>query len=261
MFATIEIETAMEHKDQGATKMTVQDLLRVTPRDDLIDFFIPYRFDDVEDEDKPLLREKLSVWIQNLIDRPITTRLDVLLAHISYVEEGRFAVSVVRQDELEKWQMDGMRVVAPELDDPPSAYPALPHIYGIIMSDWDDVLGLQVDMTNISQYGMNRFVSEVLQEMSFHGFAEEDMVKERDELIARVDHLDAMTSEEREATCLPMEEVLRELAEEHGFEYHEDTPDEIEARKKTIVEDVRREYAERYRVMKMYVESRGDTSD
>lgn len=241
--------------------MTVQDLLRETPRDDLIDFFIPYRFDDVEDEDKPLLKERLSVWIQNLIDRPITARPDVLLAHISYVEEGRFAVSVVRQDELEKWQMDGMQVVAPELDDPPSAYPALPKIYGIIMSDWDDVLGLQVDMTNISQYGMNRFVSEVLQEMSFHGFAEEDMVKERDELIARADRLDAMTPEEREATCLPMEEVLRELAEEHGFEYHEDTPDEIEARKKKIVEDVRREYAERYRVMKKYVESRGDTSD
>ena len=65
--------------------MTVQDLLRATPRDDLIDFFIPYRFDDVEDEDKPLLKERLSVWIQNLIDRPITARPDVLLAHISYL--------------------------------------------------------------------------------------------------------------------------------------------------------------------------------
>ena len=129
------------------------------------------------------------------------------------------------------------------------------------MSDWDDVLGLHVDMTNVSQYGVNRFVSEVLQEMSFHGFAEEDMVKERDELIARVDRLDAMTPEEREATCLPMEEVLRELAEEHGFEYHEDTEEEKAERHRKVVEDVRREYAERYRVMKMYVESRGDTSD
>jgi len=53
-----------------------------------------------------------------------------------------------------------------------------------------------------------------------------------------------------------MEEVLRELAEVHGFEYHEDTPDEIEARKKKIVEDVRREYAERYRVMNSYATGR-----
>jgi len=245
----------------GRADMTVQDLLRVTPRGELLDFFIPYRFEDVEDEDKPLLKERLSEWVQTLTERPITARADVLLAHISYVEEGRFAVSVVKQEEVEKWMNDGMRIVDPSPDDPATAYPTLPHIYGIIMCDWDDVLGLQVDKTNVSQYGMNRFVSEVLQEMSFHGFAEEDMVKERDELIARVDRLDAMTPEEREATCLPMEEVLRELAEVHGFEYHEDTPDEIEAREKTIVEDVRREYAERYRVMKMYVESRGDTSD
>ena len=236
--------------------MTIQDLLRATPRDDLLDFFIPYRFDAVEDEDKPLLKERLSDWIQALTERPITARPDVLLAHISYVEEERFAVSVVRQEEVEKWQKDGMRTMPPEIDDPATAYPMLPQIYGIIMSDWDDVLALQVDMKNVFQYGINRFVSEVLQEMSFHGFEEEDMVKERNELIARVDRLDAMTPEDRDATCVPMEEVLRELAEEHGFEYHEDTPDEIEARNRKIAEDVRREYAERYRVMYNYATGR-----
>ena len=41
--------------------MTVQDLMRVTPRGELLDFFIPYRFDHVEEEDKPLLKERLSV--------------------------------------------------------------------------------------------------------------------------------------------------------------------------------------------------------
>ena len=240
----------------GRADMTVQDLLRATPRDDLLDFFIPYRFDAVEDEDKPLLKERLSVWIQGLTERPITARPDVLLVHISYVEEERFAVSVVRQDEVEKWQKDGMRVIEADHDEPPSAYPALPHIYGIIMSDWDDVLALQVDENNVAQYGADRYLSEVLQEMSFHGFEEEDMVKERDELIARVDRLDAMTPEERDAACLPMEEVLRELAEEYGFEYREDTPDEIEARNRKIAEDVRREYAERYRVMYNYATGR-----
>lgn len=235
--------------------MTVQELLHSVPRTELIDYFIPYRFDDVDPKDLHLLRERLNGWIQALIDRPVTTRSDVLLAHISYVEDERFAVSVIKQDEVEKWKADGMRVIEASPEDPPSAYPLLPQIYGIIMSDWDDVLGLQVDESNVLEHDINHFLSEVLQEMSFHGFEEEDMVKERDELIARVDKYDAMTPEEREASCRPMEEVLRELAEEHGFEYHEDTEEEKAAQHRRIIEEMRREYAERYRVMKKYADN------
>ena len=236
--------------------MTVQELLQSTPRDELIDFFVPYRFDDVKDEDMPLLRERVNAWLQALIGRSVKIRKDVLFAHTSYVEDERFAVSVIHRDELEKWVDDGMRVVLAPHDDPPSAYPLLPQIYGIIMSDWDDVLGLQVDTVSVSEHGVNLFLSEVLQEMSFHGFDEADMVKERDELIGRVDRLNAMTPEERDATCRPMEEVLKELAEKYGYDYRKDTPDEIAARKRKVIEDVRREYAERYRVMYNYATGR-----
>ena len=52
-----------------------------------------------------------------------------------------------------------------------------------------------------------------------------------------------------------MEKVLRELAEEHGFEYHEDTEEEKAEQHRRIVEEVRREYAERYKVMKKYVDN------
>lgn len=235
--------------------MTVQDLLKAAPHEELIEFFIPYRFEDVAMEDRPKLKDRLDVWMQGLINRSVTEREDMLLAHISYVENERFAVNVVKRQEVEKWVVDGMRVVDPNPDDPASAYPHLPQIYGIFFSDWDDVLGLQVDEHNVAEHGVNLFLFEVLREMSFNGFDEADMVKERDELIKRVERLNAMIPEKRDASCRPMNEVFREMSEKYGFEYHEDTEEEKAERGRKIKEDVRREYVERYRVMKNYVTS------
>jgi hypothetical protein len=50
-----------------------------------------------------------------------------------------------------------------------------------------------------------------------------------------------------------MDEVLREMAEQYGFEYHEKTEEEKAEQHRKIVDDVRREYAERYRVLKNHV--------
>lgn len=236
--------------------MTVQELLKAAPRDEFLDCFIPYRFDNVKPEDAEEVRKGLEKWIGQLLERESNKTDSVLLAHISYVEEARFAVSVVHRNEIEAWIRDGMRIEAPDSDDPATAYPKLPPIYGIPFADWNEILGLQVDMENVSEYGINRFLSEVLLEMSFVGFHEGEMIRERDELISRADRLSAMSPEERKAQCRPADEVFRELAERFGFEYHEDTPEEIEERHRRIGENVRREYAERYRVMKAYVRHR-----
>ena len=233
--------------------MTVQDLLRATPRDALIDFFIPYRFDEVKPEDMEEARAGVNDWMEGLLKRTAVENDNVLFAHISYVEESRFAVSVLHRDDVEKWVADGMRVIDPAPDDPASAYPLLPQIYALGFTAWDHVLGLQVDEESVNAHGINLFLSEVLQEMSFFGFDESDMVKERDEVIAQADRLDAMTPEERANYGRPADEVFREMAEKYGFEYHERSPEEIEAQNRRIEEEVRLEYAERYRVMKAYV--------
>ena len=50
-----------------------------------------------------------------------------------------------------------------------------------------------------------------------------------------------------------MDEVLREMVEKYNFEYHEETEDEKAELHRKVIEDVRREYAERYRVLKNHV--------
>ena len=86
--------------------------------------------------------------------------------------------------------------------------------FALDFTPWEEWLAMEVDMTSLEVFTEAKIVAHSLWEMTFHGFAQEQVQQTLAELKRRVDEFDAMTKEERERAFIPMEEVLRRLGNE-----------------------------------------------
>lgn len=78
--------------------------------------------------------------------------------------------------------------------------------YGFEFMDWKQVLAAEVIQDNAERFGLNLFAAEILWEMTFNGFTEEQQKERRDELEASIDETERIMS-------LPEEERAEHLHE------------------------------------------------
>lgn len=89
--------------------------------------------------------------------------------------------------------------------------------YGYEFSPWKDVLGAEVFLSNAESYDKDAFVADILWELSFNGYSEEDQAERREELDKAIKETEAIRNmpEEERAKHL---HSLDEMREEFGWE-------------------------------------------
>lgn len=90
--------------------------------------------------------------------------------------------------------------------------------YSLTLQPWRKWLGMSIEQATLQAYRPAQIIAFVLSDMSFHGFTEAENRLVLEELHRRVDELNAMTDEEREAKLIPAEQVLAELKRKYGMD-------------------------------------------
>ena len=90
----------------------------------------------------------------------------------------------------------------------------LPDSYAIDFMPWPEVLGLEVDEENIKEYGADNILASVLYEITFFGFHEEEIEKEREKLIESIKEAEEMMKlpkEEQDEYFVSAEDIFKDL--------------------------------------------------
>lgn len=101
-----------------------------------------------------------------------------------------------------------------------------PECYACSFTDFARVMGNFVAETRLTLKNMNCVLAEILREVSFFGYHQEDMEAERKKLLEA-------EREIKEGKCRPAEEVFEELAAKYGLERREPDP-EAEEKERAI---------------------------
>ena len=120
-------------------------------------------------------------------------------------------------------------------DDPCEPY--LPSGYAFEFSDWEEILGWDVDEKNLETIGVNKFLSFVLFEMTFNGFDEMSQEERKNELNSRLEEfeeLKKLPQEEQDKHFIFSEDVFKELSDKYGFELPVKTEEEKEKERKNV---------------------------
>lgn len=92
----------------------------------------------------------------------------------------------------------------------------LPESYGYEFSKWEDILGAEIVVPSVKQYGTNEFLADVLFEMSFNGMSREQQEERREILnqsIAEIEKLKELPEEENDKNlkALNLDDLRKEF--------------------------------------------------
>ena len=122
----------------------------------------------------------------------------------------------------------------------------IPLGYAYEFTEWETVLGWDVDEENVNDIGVNEFLAYVIAEMTFNGFFEESQKERRDELQKNIDEYEELMKlpkEEQETHFVSMEELTEKLGlKKEG----ESDKDRIISKIEEEVSDVRFTYEAMY---------------
>lgn len=93
--------------------------------------------------------------------------------------------------------------------------------YGYEFSPWKDVLGAEVFLSNAESYDKDAFVADILWELSFNGYTEEDQEERREELdkaIRETEKIRSMPKEERAKHLHSLDKIRDEFGWEKPSE-------------------------------------------
>ena len=125
-----------------------------------------------------------------------------------------------------------------------------PTSYGYEYEPWDNILGFQIDENNAEKFGKTRLLANILYAMTFFGFDEENIDKERKILNQRTKEMDdvlKLPKEEQEKYFIPWETLKKEL------EIEDDSPEEELRKRKEMNREILYNKLQSYKVLKEYV--------
>lgn len=129
----------------------------------------------------------------------------------------------------------------------------LPDSYGFEFIPWEKVLGYQVDERSLMEFGKACMLARVIYEMTFFGFTEDQIAKERkklDDAIAESEQMKSLSPEERKKQYIPAEKVFKE------FRYRDNrTPEEKEEDRQKQYREILFNQLQKYWALKMYTEA------
>ena len=82
--------------------------------------------------------------------------------------------------------------------------------FALELVPWDEWLGMELSPSTIQVYSCSEIIAHCLWEMTFFGFDQATIEKEKKEIDRRVMDLENMSEEEKKREFLPLEKVIRE---------------------------------------------------
>lgn len=129
----------------------------------------------------------------------------------------------------------------------------LPDSYGFEFSPWKEVLGYQVDEKSIMELGKACILAGVIYEMTFFGFDETQVDRERkklNEAIAESERIRNLPSKEQEKHYIPAEKIFEELGYQDNRTLEEKEEDRQKQRREFLFNQL-----QKYRVLNLYMET------
>ncbi|MFI3326569.1 MAG: DUF6557 family protein [Clostridia bacterium] len=127
-----------------------------------------------------------------------------------------------------------------------------PQNYGVIFVDWEEILGYQVSEKNIQSFGGANLMSELIYNMTFDGFAKEDMKKGRKKLeksIKESEEINKLPIEEREKHYTNIEDFFESLGLERK------TEEEKRISHENLIREIAKNQVLTYQILKDVCES------
>jgi hypothetical protein len=83
--------------------------------------------------------------------------------------------------------------------------------FALELVPWDEWLGMELNPSTIQVYSCSEIIAHCLWEMTFFGFEQATIEKEKKEIDRRVMDLENMSEEEKKRELIPLEKVIGEL--------------------------------------------------
>ena len=83
--------------------------------------------------------------------------------------------------------------------------------FALDLTPWEEWLGMELDPSTVKAYSGPDIVAHCLWEMTFFGFDQTTIEKQKEELERRSRELENMTEDEKKRNLIPWEQVLKEL--------------------------------------------------
>lgn len=125
-----------------------------------------------------------------------------------------------------------------------------PESYGFELSPWNEILGFEVDADNVQAVGAAALCLEILYEMTFFGFEEEQVEAERQrvyEAVRESEEIRKLPEEEQEKHFIPAERIFTE------FNVPERTEKEQQADHRRLCREVLSNNMRTYQALRAYV--------
>ncbi len=225
--------------------MIVKDLLSSCSPDSVLDIILS-NFEEGKEEKRNEIREKyFGIYEDLLTQLPVLS--DKILFKIPYLddEEELIALTIFSKKEIEekKKGMEKLEEVDPEkeysTEEVKGILSLLPISYSFSFTPWEKILGYELDEENVKEYGKENILADILYEISFWGFSEEEMEEEEKklkEIVSEIKEIEKKGKKEIEKFSIPASEVWKD------FEINEEREEEKKKINMEIVRNAKRTY-------------------
>ncbi|MFI3253828.1 MAG: DUF6557 family protein [Eubacteriales bacterium] len=232
--------------------MTTKELILSCDLEALVEEF--QNIHEVAPEKVELLRSHMTDFLQRISKLEVEVSTDIILGVPTKDEWNTgLDVSVFYRKEIVEWKNSpDFHHYYPAVEEIPSLSlefldefledfyrpRKIPESYCFMYEPWSKTLGYQVSQKNIETVGKVELATAFLYEMTFHGFQEEDMEKERvilDERIAELEELRKLPEEEQGKHFYTMDEVYANLGIERTVRTEEEKAESrLKSNKRTL---------------------------
>lgn len=199
--------------------MIVKDLLTKDQTDRIVSAALDLC--SVDEEERSEVAQSYTAFIERLESiRPVET--GHLLLGLPLLDDGKkiLDVPLYRTADVKNIHFDKLAQVEnlsalslDELEEMRQSL-SLPEAYAFELSPWEEVLGYGLCAENVADVGAVRLAAEIIYEMTFFGFTEEEVEAERQKLqesIEESENIETLPQEERDRHYKSVEDVFAEL--------------------------------------------------
>ena len=156
--------------------------------------------------------------------------LDEIDKKLQYIEHVYHVCKATPVEEMTDKEIEDF-IESVKTTDPNESY--LPSGYAFEFTEWEEILGWEVDPINVESVGINKFLSYVLFEMTFNGFEEMSQQERREDMEKRIEEFEELRKlpieeQEKHFVRLDIDEEFEKLSEKYGFERVKKTDEEKE---------------------------------
>lgn len=241
--------------------MTVKDLIKKVPVDEFLEEYKTR--EEPVNEDMEKSRIFFIHFFDNLLKKtPVESGFVILgTNYLDSFEDGEiFETSAYDKADLEKFKRipvidntdkAAIRGVSLDIKEKIMHRYRLPESYAYDFTPWDEILGMEVDENNLAEFSPAKVLSDIIYEMTFTGYEEEEVQEQLDKIKQSIDEVEEilkLPEEEQSKHFITADELFSEL----GYT-DERTEEEKKATHEKAMRDMFENWLRKYYMLVKYI--------